>query len=88
MSAPYQTAAITPIVIVETCGVRKRGCTLPKTAGNAPWRAIESDVREAGMIVVWVEDRPEVMIASSTSQLRPLPSTSSATALNSAVSSS
>ena len=40
------------------------------------------------MIVVWVEEIPEVMIASNTIQLRPLPSTLSATLLNSAVSSS
>ena len=40
----------------------------PSAAGNAPWRAIESAVRDAGRIVVWVEASAEVMIASTTIQ--------------------
>ncbi len=85
---PYQTAAIAPIAIVETCGVRKRGCTRPNASGNAPWRAIDSDVRDAGRIVVCVDASAEVRMASTTIQDRPVPSTSSATTPNSAVSSS
>ncbi len=45
-------------------------------------------MRDAGRIVVWVEAIAEVMIASTTIQLSSLPSTESATAPNSAVSSS
>ena len=47
------------MAIVDTCGVRKRGCTRPNASGNAPWRAIDSVVREAGRIVVCVDDSAE-----------------------------
>ena len=60
--------------------MRNRGCTRPSAAGYAPWRAIESVVRDAGRIVVWVEASAEVMIASTTIQSEPLPSTSVAIA--------
>ncbi len=80
LSTPYQTAAITPIAIVETCGVRYRGWTRPSGSGNAPWRAMDSDVRDAGRIVVCVEASADVTIASTTIQLSSVPSTSSAIA--------
>ena len=72
--------AAAPIVIVETCGVKKRGCTRPKASGIAPCRAIDSVVRDAGRIVVCVEDRADVMIASTTSLSSGYPSTSVARA--------
>ena len=55
------------MTIVDTCGVWKRGCTRPKASGNAPWRAIDSMVREAGRIVVCVDESADVMIAMTTS---------------------
>ncbi len=39
--------------------------------GSAPLRAIDRPVREAGMIVVWVEAMAEVATASSTTQSHP-----------------
>ena len=48
---------------------------------------MESEVRDAGRIVVWVEATPEVMMASSKRNANG-PSTTSPTAPNSAVSSS
>src|SRR5918995_6694774 len=67
LSGTYQTVARAPTTMVETCGVRKRGCVAPRAAGIAPARAIESTVREAGRMVVWVEARAEVRTASTTS---------------------
>ena len=62
----YQTAAPAPTTIVDTCGVWKRGWTLPNALGIAPWRAIESRVLDAGRIVVWADAMPDVMIARIT----------------------
>ena len=49
-----------------------------KMCGNAPWTAIDSEVRDAGRIVVCVDAIPDVMIASATRNENG-PSTSSAT---------
>ncbi len=40
-----QTPTATPVRIVVTCGVRKRGCTLAKLGGSSPSRAIEKKIR-------------------------------------------
>ena len=66
----YQTIESAPIRIVETCGVRKRGWTLPRLFGIAFARAIESVVRAVGRIVVWVDAAAEV----STAMIRSLSS--------------
>ena len=63
--------------IVETCGVRKRGWTRPRLSGIAPARAIDSDVRAVGRIVVCVDAAAEVSTAMITILSR-LPSTSPA----------
>ena len=49
--------------IVETCGVRKRGWMRPSDSGIARARAIDSDVRAVGRIVVCVEAAAEVSTA-------------------------
>ena len=59
--------------------MRKRGWMLAKRFGKAPAAAIESDVREAGRIVVCVEAIPEV-ITERTTRNASGPSTSSETA--------
>ena len=59
----YQTIESPPIRIVEMCGVRKSGWTLPRLPGIAWARAIESVVRAVGRIVVWVEAAAEVRTA-------------------------
>ena len=66
----YQTIESVPIRIVEMCGVRKRGWTLPRLSGIALARAIESVVRAVGRIVVWVDAAAEV----STAMIRSLSS--------------
>ncbi len=71
----YQTIAITATSHVLTSGVRWRGWMCPTRAGIAPRRAIERPVREAGMIVVWVEAMAAVETESSRIQPHP-PSTS------------
>ncbi len=60
------------------CGVRKRGWMAARRRGSASARAIENDVREAGMIVVCVEATAEVTIARITSLSQGEPSTSPA----------
>ena len=70
----YQAIASTPIAIVEKTGVRNRFETSPKASGIASCRAIESEVRAAGRIVVWVEASAETTIASSTILPRSSPS--------------
>ena len=40
-----QTATKTPVRMVVTCGVRKRGCTLAAHAGSRPSRPIEKKMR-------------------------------------------
>src|SRR3712207_4248899 len=72
---------------VETSGVRWRGEIDPNRAGSAARRAIDSPVRDAGMIVVCVEAIAEVATASSTTQSQP-PSTWSDSSANTASSSS
>ena len=42
LTATYQMIDTTPIEIVDTVGVWKRGLTLPKRLGQRPQRAIES----------------------------------------------
>ena len=49
--------------MVDTCGVRKRGWMRPSDSGIAPARAIDSDVRAVGRIVVCVEAAAEVSTA-------------------------
>src|SRR5918998_1942787 len=67
----YQATAIPATHQVETSGVRWRGETDPNRAGSAARRAIDNPVRDAGMIVVWVEAIAEVATASSTTQSQP-----------------
>src|ERR1700677_3974615 len=62
-----QIVETAPNTLVETSGGFCLGCTLPKTFGIPPQRAIESDVRAVGRIVVWVDadaDVSTVMISS------------------------
>ena len=75
VSPTYQTIENPPIRIVETCGVRKRGWMAPRLAGIAPARAIDSEVRAVGRIVVCVDAAAEVSTAMITSLSRPTPST-------------
>ena len=63
--------AMTATVQVETSGVRNRGWMWPSDLGIACRRAIDSPVRDAGMIVVWVEAIAEVDTASSTTHDQP-----------------
>src|ERR687885_784061 len=67
----YQATAMPATHQVETSGVRWRGEIDPNRAGSAARRAIDSAVRDAGMIVVWVEAIAEVATASSTTQSQP-----------------
>ena len=70
LTAMYQTIETTPIEIVDTVGVWKRGLTSPKTLGSAPQRAIDRLVRAVGRIVVCVDAAAEV----STAMIRSLSS--------------
>ena len=63
--------AIAATVQVDTSGVRKRGWMWPSVLGIACRRAIDSPVRDAGMMVVWVEAIAEVETASSTTHDQP-----------------
>ncbi len=54
----------------------KRGWTAANLRGNALWRPIENDVREDGMIVVWVDATADVTIARITSLSHGEPRTS------------
>ena len=63
--------------IVETCGVMYRGCTSPNTAGIAFARAIDSDVRAVGRIVVCVEAAADVSTAMIRILSSGVPNTSS-----------
>src|SRR4051812_49163228 len=78
----YQAVATAAVMIEPTCGVWKRGWTFPNALGRAPRRAIESDVREPGRIVVWHEASALVSTARMTSRSRGLPSTWVDTTLN------
>ena len=61
--------------IVETSGVWKRGWMRPRIAGIALARAIDSEVRAVGRIVVWVDAAAEVSTAMITSLSSGEPST-------------
>ena len=63
VSPTYQTIDSAPIRMVETCGVRKRGWMRPSDSGIAFARAIDSDVRAVGRIVVCVEAAADVSTA-------------------------
>ncbi len=67
----YQTVAVPATHQVLTAGVRNRGWISPKRLGRACRRAMDSAVREAGMIVVWVEASAEVATATRTIQSQP-----------------
>ncbi len=56
---------------VLTSGVRKRWWMCASGGGSACRRAMDRAVREAGMIVVWVEASAEVQTARSTTQSQP-----------------
>jgi hypothetical protein len=53
--ATYQAIDSTPIQMVEVDGVRWRGWMLPNRLGAAPLKAIDSEVRTEGRMVVWHE---------------------------------
>src|SRR3954453_9593285 len=63
MRINVQISETTPIAIVETSGVRKRGWMRPKAFGIEPNRAIDRVVRAVGRIVVWVDAEAEVSTA-------------------------
>ncbi len=73
---------------VENHGVWKRGWIAAKRRGRALCRPIENDVREDGMIVVWVDAMADVAIARMTSLSHGDPSTSAPSAAKIASSSS
>src|SRR4051794_668134 len=52
-----------PMAMVDTVGVWWRGLTVPNVFGIAPHRAIESDVRAVGRIVVCVDAAAELSTA-------------------------
>jgi hypothetical protein len=54
VSSTNSTSETSPNVHVDTTGVSYFGCNLANAFGNAPWLAIDSVVRAAGMIVAWV----------------------------------
>src|SRR3954454_11880950 len=58
-----QTIDAAPMTIVDVVGVLKRGLTVPNVLGIAPQRAIDSDVRAVGRIVVCVDAAAEVSTA-------------------------
>src|SRR3954471_17437263 len=58
-----QTIDAAPMTIVDVVGVLKRGLTVPNVLGIAPQRAIDSDVRAVGRIVVCVEAAAELRTA-------------------------
>ena len=75
LASTYQAEAMPATSQVDTSGVRNRGWMRASACGRACRRAIDSPVRDAGMIVVWVDARAEVATASSRTQFQP-PSTS------------
>ena len=62
-----------PIQMVDTDGVRYRGCTLANTLGSALKAPIDSVVRAVGRIVVWVDAAADVSteMISRISMIRP-----------------
>jgi hypothetical protein len=46
--------------MMETCGVRKRGCTLARTAGNVPSCATKKNMR--GVQIIPVASEPKIEI--------------------------
>src|SRR5438445_10857948 len=58
------------MTIVDTVGVRYRGCIFAKTFGIARYAAIESVVRAVGRIVVWVDAAAEDSTISSSRWVR------------------
>src|SRR5262245_17936073 len=75
-SGTYQAIASPAITIVENHGVWNRGWVAAKERGSASWRPIENDVRDDGMIVVWVDAIADVAIARITSLSHGEPRTS------------
>ena len=71
LTTTYQTMAIAATHQVLTSGVRNRGLMCAKCGGSACRRAMESAVRDAGMIVVCVEAIADVETASRTTQSQP-----------------
>ena len=63
--------------IVENAGVRKRGWTSAKRRGKASALPIENVVREAGMMVVCVDEIAEITMASTMMLSQGEPSTPS-----------
>src|SRR5437764_11699196 len=59
-----------PMAIVDTVGVRYRGCIFANDDGIALYTAIDSVVRAVGRIVVWVEAAAEDSTMSSSRWLR------------------
>src|SRR5216683_4701926 len=59
-----------PMAIVDTVGVRYRGCIFAKTAGIALYTAIDRVVRAVGRIVVWVDAAAEESTISSSRWVR------------------
>src|SRR6185437_10994869 len=56
----YSATAATPTTIVDTVGVRYRGLILANCWGSARYAAMDSVVRAAGRIVVWVDAAAEL----------------------------
>src|SRR3954449_9070834 len=74
LSSPTTTYQVMPTAAthqVETSGVRYVAEIEANRRGSAPRRAMDSPVREAGMIVVWVEATAELATAISTTQSQP-----------------
>src|SRR5579863_10741207 len=64
-----QITETAPKAIVETSGVLCLGCTRPNMRGIPPQRAIDSEVRAVGRIVVWVDADAEVSTVMISSRL-------------------
>jgi hypothetical protein len=75
VSPTYQTIESVPMRTVETSGVWKRWWMRPRIAGIAFARAIDSEVRAVGRIVVCVDAAAEVSTAMITSLSSGEPST-------------
>lgn len=71
LTTTYQAMAMAATHHVLTSGVRKRGAMCAKCAGSACLRAMDSAVRDAGMIVVCVDASADVETASRTTQSQP-----------------
>src|ERR1700747_1199041 len=70
----YSATEATPTTTVDTVGVRYRGLILANCGGSARWAAMDSVVRAAGKIVVWVDAAAELSTIKISSLDKTVPS--------------